>query len=87
MVTLSLVVIAAVSTVGAYAGTFTKKQDDFLTHIDKQYEISVRGVLDNIGPNGSKAPGVPAGVMIASPSTQDPDCKFTHAHPLSVLQS
>ncbi|KAF2196784.1 glucoamylase precursor [Delitschia confertaspora ATCC 74209] len=34
-------------------------------------------VLDNIGPNGKQVPGASAGVIIASPSTQDPDYFFT----------
>jgi glucoamylase len=43
--------------------------------IEQQNKISFNGVLNNIGPNGQKAPGASAGVIIASPSTQDPDCE------------
>lgn len=79
MVVFGLAAIAAISVVGVHAKSFANNRDDFITRIDKQYAISVQGVRDNIGPNGAKAPGVPAGVMIASPSTQDPDYFFTWA--------
>jgi glucoamylase len=46
--------------------------DSFVT---AQTTVSINGVLANIG-GGSKAPGVPAGIVVASPSRSDPDCKF-----------
>lgn len=58
-------------------GDGSPSQDEFISQIDKQYETSVAGVFNNMGPSGSKAPGVPAGVMIASPSTQDPEYFYT----------
>lgn len=45
--------------------------DAFIT---AQTTVSINGVLANIG-GGSKAPGVPAGIVVASPSRSDPDCK------------
>lgn len=42
--------------------------------IKTQSEISIRGVLANIGPDGSKVPGAAAGIVVASPSRSDPDC-------------
>lgn len=36
--------------------------------------IALQGVLDNIGANGSAAAGASPGIVIASPSTDDPDC-------------
>jgi hypothetical protein len=45
--------------------------DDF---IDTQRERSMTGVLDNLGPVGSKATGAPAGILVASPSRTDPNC-------------
>lgn len=36
---------------------------------------AVQGVLANIGPNGANCPGCFPGVVTASPSTVDPDCK------------
>lgn len=34
-----------------------------------EYPRALKGLFANIGPDGSKAPGVPAGVVLASPST------------------
>jgi glucoamylase len=51
------------------------RRDDFSASIEKQNEISLQGVLNNFGPTGSQAPGASAGVIIASPSTEDPNCK------------
>ena len=50
--------------------------------IAKQTEISLAGVLANIGPDGSEVQGVPPGVLVASPSREDPDCAY-----LSVFNS
>lgn len=43
--------------------------------IASQSQVSITGVLANIGPDGSKAQGVSAGLVIASPSRSNPDCK------------
>jgi len=43
------------------------------TYISNQTPISKAGILANIGPNGSKDGGAGSGVVIASPSTTDPD--------------
>ena len=47
--------------------------DEFVT---SQADISIKGVLANIGTDGSKAQGVPAGIVVASPSRTDPDCMY-----------
>ena len=46
------------------------------TWIATESPIALQGVLNNIGPNGSKAPGAAAGIVVASPSTTSPDCKL-----------
>lgn len=38
--------------------------------------VSLNGILDNIGASGAYAQSAKAGVVIASPSTDNPDCKF-----------
>lgn len=38
--------------------------------------IALQGVLNNIGSGGALAPGVQAGLVVASPSMADPDCQF-----------
>ncbi|KAH7378459.1 glucoamylase/glucan 1,4-alpha-glucosidase-like protein [Phaeosphaeria sp. MPI-PUGE-AT-0046c] len=42
-------------------------------YIKSQADISIKGVLANIGPDGSKAVGAKAGAVVASPSRSDPD--------------
>lgn len=43
------------------------------TWITNQTPISKAGILANIGPNGSKDGGAASGVVIAGPSTSNPD--------------
>ena len=38
--------------------------------------VALRGVLDNIGAEGSKVKGAGSGIVVASPSKKDPDCTF-----------
>jgi glucoamylase len=45
------------------------------TFVSSESETALRGVLANIGPNGAKVPGADAGIVVASPSQTDPDCK------------
>ncbi|KAF1915658.1 Six-hairpin glycosidase-like protein [Ampelomyces quisqualis] len=45
--------------------------------VKTQTEISIAGVLANTGPDGSKAQGAAAGIVVASPSRSDPDYWFT----------
>lgn len=37
--------------------------------------IALGGILANIGPNGVNDQGAASGIVIASPSTSNPDCK------------
>lgn len=52
--------------------------------IPKQTRISQAGILANIGPDGVKSHGAKAGVVIASPSTDDPNYLLVtfNLHPL-----
>lgn len=43
--------------------------------IETETPIALEQLLCNIGSNGCHASGVSPGVVIASPDTQDPDCK------------
>ncbi|KAJ8119766.1 hypothetical protein ONZ43_g3356 [Nemania bipapillata] len=60
----------------ANAGTLpqAKGLDAF---VEKQRTISLQGVLNNIGPDGSLVPGAGAGVIVASPSTVNPNYFYT----------
>ncbi|KAH7359714.1 glucoamylase/glucan 1,4-alpha-glucosidase-like protein [Pyrenochaeta sp. MPI-SDFR-AT-0127] len=53
------------------------RQTSIDTFIKTQADISIKGVLANIGPDGSKAQGVPAGILVASPSRSNPDYWYT----------
>jgi glucoamylase len=48
-----------------------------LSFIAKERPVALKGILDNIGGSGSKVAGAAAGLVIASPSKADPDCKQT----------
>lgn len=54
------------------------RPNDLETFVQKERAISLQGVLNNIGPHGSRAPGAGAGVIIASPSTVNPNCEFAN---------
>ncbi|QPH16390.1 hypothetical protein C2857_001019 [Epichloe festucae Fl1] len=57
--------------------------NDFVT---KQSGISLKGVLANIGSDGSRVSGAASGVVVASPSKQDPDywCTWTRDSALTL---
>lgn len=47
------------------------------TWLASETTISLNGILDNIGASGAYAASAKPGVVIASPSTSNPDCKST----------
>ncbi|RDW69440.1 glycoside hydrolase family 15 protein [Coleophoma cylindrospora] len=47
------------------------------SYLSTESPIALQGVLNNIGPNGIKAPGADAGVVVASPSTVNPNYFYT----------
>lgn len=63
--------LAAVASVNARD---VKRQTDLEAFIERQSQVSIDGVLANIGADGSQANDVPPGVVVASPSRSDPDC-------------
>lgn len=54
-----------------------RRQTSLDTYIKTQSDVSIKGVLANIGTDGSQAPGVPAGIVLASPSKSNPDYYYT----------
>lgn len=48
--------------------------DDWITN---QTANSVAGLLANIGSTGAKSYGAAQGLVLASPSTTNPDCRYT----------
>jgi hypothetical protein len=67
--------LAATSLHGATA-RLSINQDNLPAAIEKENTIALKGVLNNIGPDGSQAPGALAGIIVASPSTENPDCEY-----------
>ncbi len=57
-------------------GSNLPRTDGLDAFVKKQRAISLQSVLNNIGPDGSRVPGAGAGVIVASPSTVNPNCKF-----------
>jgi glucoamylase len=45
------------------------------TWLASETSIALNGVLDNIGSSGAFTEGISSGVVVASPSQVDPDCK------------
>lgn len=57
--------------------TAIRSGSDVDTFITKQRPIALSGLLRNIGPDGAYAPGVAPGVVVASPTTVNPDYYYT----------
>jgi glucoamylase len=57
-----------------------RRQTSIDQFVKSQSDVSVNGVLANIGPDGSKAQGASAGLIVASPSRSDPDCEYRSQH-------
>ncbi len=55
-----------------YRGDFW--HDSLASFIASETPRSLKGILDNIGPNGTQVEGAASGLVIASPSKVDPDC-------------
>jgi glucoamylase len=57
---------------------FTSPQSNDIDNFAlKESPIAFQGILNNIGANGSQVRGASSGIVVASPSTQDPDYFFT----------
>ncbi|KAI8632130.1 carbohydrate-binding module family 20 protein [Xylariaceae sp. FL1651] len=52
--------------------------------VEKQRAVSLQGALNNIGPDGSQVPGAGAGVIVASPSTVNPNYFYTWTRDASL---
>lgn len=62
-------------------------QQNVDSYVQSETPIAKAGVLANIGPNGSKSSGAAAGVVIASPSTTNPDYLFTWTRDSSLVSA
>lgn len=70
-----LAALAAASLRETAAKPLGRSDDGLAAQIETENKIALQGVLNNLGPDGSQAPGASAGVFIASPSTDNPNCK------------
>lgn len=52
-----------------------KRQASIDSFVTSEANVAIKGVLANIGTDGSKAQGAAAGIVVASPSRSNPDCK------------
>ena len=62
-------------------------QQNVDSYVQSETPIAKAGVLANIGPNGSKSSGAAPGVVIASPSTTNPDYLFTWTRDSSLVRT
>ena len=60
---------------GVNSSPLEHRQASLDSFITSQNDVSIKGVLANIGSDGSKASGAAAGIVVASPSKSNPDCK------------
>ncbi|KAI7976123.1 hypothetical protein EIK77_008141 [Talaromyces pinophilus] len=58
-------------------GLFPRATTSLDAWLASETTVSLNGILDNIGASGAYAASAKAGVVIASPSTSNPDCKHT----------
>ncbi|KAI0425531.1 carbohydrate-binding module family 20 protein [Xylaria sp. FL1042] len=58
-------------------GSILARPDALDSFIKKQRSISLQNVLNNVGPHGSRVAGAGAGVIVASPSTVNPNYFYT----------
>ncbi|OSD07483.1 carbohydrate-binding module family 20 protein [Trametes coccinea BRFM310] len=66
--------------VGAYAQSSAAD-----AYVASESPIAKQGVLNNIGPDGSKAHGAKAGIVVASPSTSNPNYLYTWTRDSSLV--
>ena len=48
--------------------------------------IALQGILNNIGPAGTLVPGAAPGLVIASPTQNNPDCMYHHSTVSSLFE-
>lgn len=72
----ALLLIRSLSAVSAEL--MVKKDLDLQEFIDSEFMVTLNGVLANIGPSGVRVPGAESGIVVASPSRANPDCKCIH---------
>ncbi|RHZ44433.1 glycoside hydrolase family 15 protein [Aspergillus thermomutatus] len=79
MLTSSLVLVSLIAgtTLASPAPFQFKRQSDINSFITTETTIAKQGVWDNIGADGALVSGASAGVVVASPSKENPDYFYT----------
>ncbi|RDB14710.1 hypothetical protein Hypma_016313 [Hypsizygus marmoreus] len=77
--------LAIFSAVGLWASGVLTQLAVVDQYVTKEAPIAKAGVLANIGSKGSRSAGAKPGVVIASPSTQDPDYLYTWTRDSSLV--
>lgn len=75
----SVIVALAVQAVLGLPGIGNSEQfgkRDVASFVSTEQPIALNGILCNIGSTGSCVSGAASGLVIASPSTSNPDCEF-----------
>jgi len=57
---------------------------DVNSFVSSERKIALQGALNNIGPDGSAVPGAGAGLVVASPSKENPNCEFPSTREISL---
>ncbi|KAF2968955.1 hypothetical protein GQX73_g4591 [Xylaria multiplex] len=73
----SIAWLSVLAACGVANGSNLPRGNSLDAFIAKQRALSLQNVLNNIGPDGSRVPGAGAGVIVASPSTVNPDYFYT----------
>lgn len=68
--------IAVASLAGVAQSSVPLFGRDLKTYVANQTARSLQGIFDNIGPDGAKAARTSSGIVVASPSIVNPDCKL-----------
>lgn len=84
----SLLLVMSLASCGFSMSLPIKRQSDVDSFIDSQKSISLAGVLDNIGGlNSTFADGADPGMVVASPSTVNPNYFYTWTRGMVLLNS
>jgi hypothetical protein len=77
--------ISALLLVGSLSAVSAELDLDLQEFIDSESTVTLNGVLANIGPSGVRVPGADSGIVVASPSRANPDCKWIVKRAISPL--
>ena len=57
------------------SASLPRDQPDLSAYIKTESNVSLHGVLNNIGSHGKEVKGASDGIVVASPSKANPDCE------------